>query len=328
MSNHVLKIHALSVCFPTGGGMYPAVENLSLSVKQGEIFGIVGESGCGKSLTALSVLRLLPEKEALVQGEIWVDGENVLQLSEKQMQRNIRSKKVSMIFQEPMTSLNPLLTVGEQIAEVLRVHKGMGKPAAWEEAIRYLKLSGIPDPAQRAKAYPHQLSGGQRQRVMIAIALCCQPKLLIADEPTTALDVTMQAQILQRMKTLQEETGTSIVMITHDLGVIAEMCHRVAVMYCGSIVEEGAVEDVLHHPTHPYTQGLLHAIPRLDSADRLLYSIPGTVPQRHRLPQGCRFADRCPHCKPVCRNKIPNSTSLKDGHWVRCFMYERSLYEA
>ena len=308
--------------------MYPAVEGVSLCVKQGEIFGIVGESGCGKSLTALSVLRLISDNGKITGGEIVLDGEDILALSEKEMQRRIRSKKVSMIFQEPMTSLNPLLTVGEQIAEVLRTHKGMKKQEAMAEAIRYLQMSGIPEPEKRAKAYPHQLSGGMRQRVMIAIALCCQPKLLIADEPTTALDVTMQAQILGLMKQLQEETGTSIVLITHDLGVVAETCHRLAVMYCGNIVEEGSVEDVLHHPSHPYTVGLIGAIPRMEKSEKFLYNIPGTVPQRDALPQGCRFADRCPHCREVCREKIPEITDLGGGHSVRCFLFEGGVDHA
>lgn len=319
----VLKIKDLCISFPSGGGMYPAVEGVSLCVKQGEIFGIVGESGCGKSLTALSILRLISDSGKITGGEIILDGENILTLSEKEMQRRIRSKKVSMIFQEPMTSLNPLLTVGEQIAEVLRTHKGMKKQEANQEAVRYLKMSGIPEPEKRANAYPHQLSGGMRQRVMIAIALCCQPKLLIADEPTTALDVTMQAQILGLMQQLQEETGTSIVLITHDLGVVAEMCHRLAVMYCGNIVEEGSVEDVLHHPSHPYTVGLIGAIPRMEKSEKFLYNIPGTVPQRDALPKGCRFADRCPHCTDLCRENIPEITDLGGGHSVRCFLFER-----
>ena len=232
-----------------------------------------------------------------------------------------------MIFQEPMTSLNPLVTVGEQIAEVLRTHKGMKKKEAKAEAIRFLRLAGIPEPEKRAEVYPHQMSGGMRQRVMIAIAMCCKPDILIADEPTTALDVTVQAQILNLMRSLRNETGTAIVMITHDLGVIADICDRVAVMYCGCVVEEGSVEDVLRHPRHPYTKGLIASVPKMDGAVKYLHNIPGTVPQLHHLPRGCRFADRCPQCTEACREKMPEVTLVDSSHSVRCFACEEECHE-
>ena len=323
----VLSIKDLHVSFPTPYGTNIAVDGVTLSVKKGEIFGIVGESGCGKSMTALSVMRLLSASGKITGGEIKIDGENVLALSEKQMQRRIRGKKVAMIFQEPMTSLNPLVTVGEQIAEALRTHKGMGRKEAKEEAVRFLKLAGIPEPEKRAGVYPHQMSGGMRQRVMIAIAMCCQPEILIADEPTTALDVTVQAQILNLMKALREETGTAIMLITHDLGVIADVCDRVAVMYCGCVVEEGTVEDVLRNPRHPYTKGLIDSVPRVDRMEKYLYNIPGTVPQLHQLPQGCRFADRCPRCTKACREKMPEVTMVDSDHSVRCFMCEDERHD-
>lgn len=323
----ILKINDLHVSFPTHYGTNIAVDGVNLSVKKGEIFGIVGESGCGKSMTALSVMRLLSASGRITGGEIFIDGENILTLSEKQMQRRIRGKKAAMIFQEPMTSLNPLVTVGEQIAEVLRTHKGMKKKEAKAEAIRFLSLAGIPEPEKRAEVYPHQMSGGMRQRVMIAIAMCCKPDILIADEPTTALDVTVQAQILNLMRSLRNETGTAIVMITHDLGVIADICDRVAVMYCGCVVEEGSVEDVLRHPRHPYTKGLIASVPKMDGAVKYLHNIPGTVPQLHHLPRGCRFADRCPQCTEACREKMPEVTLVDSSHSVRCFACEEESHE-
>jgi len=321
MSEKVLEIKNLETHFFSSRGVAKAVDRVSYHVNKGEILGVVGESGCGKSVTSLSILQLVASPPGkIVGGEIIFDGEDLLKLSKSEMQKRIRGNRISMIFQEPMTSLNPLFTVGQQLMEPLMLHRGMDKKQAKAEAINMLKLVGIPMPERRFKQYPHSMSGGMRQRVMIAMALCCNPEVLIADEPTTALDVTIQAQILDLMKKLRDELGTSIIMITHDLGVVAEMCDRAVVMYCGSIVEEGTVEEIFKNPQHPYTQGLLASIPKLTDENAELYNIKGTVPNLTKLPQGCRFAERCEHCTEDCRNYRPGLTELTETHKVRCFL--------
>ena len=321
MSEKVLEIKNLETHFFSSRGVAKAVDRVSYHVNKGEILGVVGESGCGKSVTSLSILQLVASPPGkIVGGEIIFDGEDLLKLSKSEMQKRIRGNRISMIFQEPMTSLNPLFTVGQQLMEPLMLHRGMDKKQAKAEAINMLKLVGIPMPERRFKQYPHSMSGGMRQRVMIAMALCCNPEVLIADEPTTALDVTIQAQILDLMKKLRDELGTSIIMITHDLGVVAEMCDRAVVMYCGSIVEEGTVEEIFQNPQHPYTQGLLASIPKLTDEHAELYNIKGTVPNLTKLPQGCRFAERCEHCTEDCRNYRPGLTELTETHKVRCFL--------
>lgn len=316
-----LNIENLHVSFQTGKGNKLAVDGISFSVGHGEIFGLVGESGCGKSVSSMSILRLISPPGRITEGSIKVGGIDILSLSERDMQEIIRGSKVSMIFQEPMTSLNPLITIGEQIAETLRVHKGYSKKQAKEEAIRQLKNVGIPMPEKHYGSYPHALSGGMRQRVMIAIAMACEPALLIADEPTTALDVTIQAQILELMKKVRTETKTSILLITHDLGVVADMCDRVAVMYCGRIVEEGMTKEILHYPRHPYTKGLIASIPSIDGKDTMLHNIQGTVPQIYEGAAGCYFANRCEHCMEKCRCEAPVLESIGENHKVACHQH-------
>ena len=283
------------------------------------MLAIVGESGCGKSVTAMSVMRLLPEPPAKIQGEILFEGKNLLAMSMDEI-RDIRGKEISMIFQEPMTSLNPAYTVGEQIAEGILIHGNVDKKTAWARAVEMLERVGIPAAAQRAKEYPHQMSGGMRQRVMIAMALACNPRVLLADEPTTALDVTIQAQILDLIRQLAKEFNTALVMITHDLGVVAETAQNMAVMYAGRVVEQGAVADVFADPHHPYTVGLMDSIPRLDGGKKKqqLHTIEGTVPDLAYLPDGCTFADRCEHAKEICRSQAPQLRCLEDGRQVAC----------
>ncbi|QGG55116.1 ABC transporter ATP-binding protein [Paenibacillus sp. FSL W8-1187] len=321
MAPSLLELTDLHTHFATDRGELPAVDGIDLTIRSGEIVGIVGESGCGKSVTSLSIMRLLPEPLArYAGGSIRFKGEDLLRAKEKRM-KQVRGNEISMIFQEPMTSLNPLLTIGEQIGETLRVHRPVGRKDAAAKAVEMLRKVGIPRAEGVAKAYPHQLSGGMRQRVMIAIALCCEPELLIADEPTTALDVTIQAQILDLMKTLNRETGTAIMMITHDLGVVAELCERVVVMYAGKIVEEGSVHDILTDPRHPYTQGLIRSIPRLDEERERLYSIPGQVPRPGAIAQGCRFAPRCEHAMPICGEQLPELIAgARPAHRSRCWL--------
>ena len=316
-----LSIENLHVSFQTGKGKKLAVDGISFSVKQGEIFGLVGESGCGKSVSSMSILRLISPPGKITEGRIIVSGREILSLTEREMQEQIRGSKVSMIFQEPMTSLNPLITIGEQIAETLRVHKGYSRKQAREEAIKQLKNVGIPMPEKHYNSYPHSLSGGMRQRVMIAIAMVCEPELLIADEPTTALDVTIQAQILELMKKVRKETKTAILLITHDLGVVADMCDRVAVMYCGRIVEQGETEEILHHPQHPYTKGLIASIPSLDGRNTMLHNIRGTVPQIYEGAAGCYFANRCEECTEMCKQEAPRLETIKGNHKVACHLY-------
>jgi oligopeptide/dipeptide ABC transporter ATP-binding protein len=320
--NPLLMIRGLRTVFHTFDGAVNAVDGVDMEVYRGETLGLVGESGCGKSVTALSVLRLLACPPAEIQGTIQFEGVNLLELDRDGIRR-IRGDAISMIFQEPMTSLNPVLTIGEQIAEAVRLHQNMSRQEAWRWAEQMLQMVQIPSPKQRAGDYPHKLSGGMRQRAMIAMALSCNPQLLFADEPTTALDVTIQAQILNLMRRLKEEFNTSIVLITHDLGVIAEMASRVIVMYAGQIVEEAPVRDLFKDPRHPYTQGLLGSVPvigRKAETGRRLQEIPGIVPGPLEMPGGCRFHPRCPQVMGVCRSEEPREVRIGDRRRVRCWL--------
>ena len=318
-NNSILKVKDLSVFFDTDYGTVQILNNINFDVRRGEVLGIVGESGCGKSMTSMSVMRLIETPPGRIEGEIEFEGQNLLALKKKEM-RKIRGNRISMIFQEPMTSLNPCVTIGDQMMEAIKIHQGLRGKAAKQKAIEALQLVGIPAPEQRIKEFPHQLSGGMRQRVMIAMAMSCQPELLIADEPTTALDVTIQAQVLELMKDLQKKTGTSIMFITHDLSVIAQMSTRVLVFYCGEIVEEAPVEAVLHDPKHPYAQGLLAALPRKGSKEDL-YVIPGTVPPASKFPKGCVFAPRCQYATDKCHECKPEMYPCGENRFVKCFRY-------
>ncbi len=313
----LLEIRDLRVSFITARGELRAVDGVSFAIEEGETFGLVGESGCGKTVTALSILRLLPPNGRVVSGEIRFAGRNLLALPEAEL-RAVRGDQIAMVFQEPMTSLNPVFTVGYQIAEVVRVHRGMSKAAARAHAIEMMKLVEIPEPEQRVDAYPHQLSGGMRQRVMIAMALACQPRLLIADEPTTALDVTIQAQILDLLDHLQQRLGMAILFVTHDLGIVAERARRVAVMYAGRVVETAPVRELFSRPLHPYTRGLMRSIPRLGQKGQRLEAIPGNVPALWELPSGCRFRDRCPSAIAECASIDPPLARLSEAHAAAC----------
>jgi peptide/nickel transport system ATP-binding protein len=311
--NPLLKIEDLKTHFFTSSGVVKAVDGVSLEVSQGGTLGIVGESGSGKSVTALSVLRLVSEPGRIVGGRILLDTIDILKLPDDEL-RDVRGGKVAMIFQEPMTSLNPVFTIGDQIGEAVALHqKGLSKPERWSKVIESLALVRVPDPGRAARSYPHELSGGMRQRAMIAMALSCRPALLIADEPTTALDVTIQAQVLELLAELRERLGMAVVLITHDLGIVAETVDRVAVMYAGRVVEEGATEDLFEKPRHPYTRALLHALPTLATRERL-QTIPGTVPDLSKLPRGCAYQDRCERVQARCRAEEP---PLEGG--ARCF---------
>jgi peptide/nickel transport system ATP-binding protein len=327
----LLEVENLRTHFRTPDGVTRAVDGVSFAVEHGETVAIVGESGCGKSVTASSILRLIPQPPGKIAGHIRFDGTDLLSLSEGAM-RNIRGNRISMVFQEPMTSLNPVLTVGGQIGETLRMHQRLGRKAVRERAVEMLNLVGIAEPRQRAREYPHQLSGGMRQRVMIAIALACNPKLLIADEPTTALDVTIQAQILDLIADLKKRAGTGIILITHDLGVVAEIAERVVVMYAGRKVEEASVADLFRAPRHPYTRGLLAAVPKLGSsltgAGAKLAEIPGVVPSlRQRIP-GCVFASRCSEVRDVCRQVAPALEEKAARHFAACHLAPRETVAA
>lgn len=316
----LLEIKDLTVKFFTEDGTVNAVERVSFDIEKEETLGVVGESGCGKSVTVLSVMRLLPSPPAkITSGKILFEGEDLLSKSEAEMRR-IRGNLISMVFQEPMTSLNPVFTIGHQISEAIILHQKLSKKEARERAIEMLRLVGIPNPEKRYWEYPHQLSGGMRQRVMIAMALSCSPKLLIADEPTTALDVTIQAQILDLIERLKEKVGMSVLMITHDLGVIAEMAKRVVVMYAGQVVEESPCEDIFENPLHPYTVGLLKSIPRLEGKKSRLHVIEGNVPNPLNFPSGCRFHPRCFEAKKICGEKMPSLVEVEGNRKVRCFM--------
>ncbi len=322
----LLEIENLQTHFRTMDGVNRAVDGVSFSVRAGETLAVVGESGCGKSVTAMSILRLIPEPPGKIAGSIKFQGKDLLTLSDREM-RAIRGNEISMIFQEPMTSLNPVLTNGRQIGETLRLHQGLSKAAAEERAVEMLRLVGIPEPGRRVREYPHQLSGGMRQRVMIAIALACNPKLLIADEPTTALDVTIQAQILDLMRDLKNTVGAAIVLITHDLGVVAEVAERVVVMYAGRKVEEAPVAQLFRSPKHPYTQGLLGSVPKLGSSltgeTSRLAEIPGLVPSLKQKIPGCVFASRCPKATDFCRAVAPGLEAKAPGHIAACHYAEK-----
>ena len=323
--NPLLEVKGLKTYFYTEDGIVRAVDGVDIEVYPGEVLGIVGESGCGKSVTSLSIMRLISKPGKIDAGEILLDGENLLHLSEEEMSK-VRGNRISMIFQQPQTALNPVFKVGDQLAEVLNVHQDMGKEAGWKRAVALLKMVGVPDPERRAEAYPHELSGGMAQRVMIAMALACVPEVLIADEPTTALDVTIQAQILDLMRDMRREMGTSVILITHDLGVVAEMAERVAVMYAGEIVEQTEVNSLFDEPLHPYTQGLIGSIPILGEIKDKLDVIPGSVPNLVNLPPGCRFAPRCQarvkHSLTICADVKPDLEEVKPGHQVRCWLYK------
>ncbi len=325
MTDKLLDIQDLSVHFHIPEGVARAVDGVSFHLAPGETIGLVGESGCGKSVTALSILGLIPSPPGKIEsGKIMFDGQNLLDLDGESL-RKIRGQKISMIFQEPMTSLNPVLPIGRQVAEPLMVHQGLNRAAAFEKAADWLDHVKIPAAAKRLNDYPHQLSGGMRQRIMIAMAMVCGPKLLIADEPTTALDVTIQAQILSLMIRLKEDLAMSLLLITHDLGVVAQMAARVVVMYAGQIVEEASVIDIFDRPFHPYTQGLLKSMPRTGHCGeriKRLKEIQGTVPSLTQVIVGCKFADRCPHSFEICREKPPTLFQIADGHRARCWLKE------
>ena len=325
MAERLLDVKNLKTYFFTDEGVVRAVDGVDLYIEKGETLGVVGESGCGKSVTALSIMKLIPQPPGrIVEGEINYNGTDLVTLPANRM-RKIRGKEISMIFQEPMTSLNPVFTVGEQIAEAIRLHEGLGRREAMAKTVDMLKLVHIPNADRRVKEYPHQLSGGMRQRIMIAMALSCNPNLLIADEPTTALDVTIQAQILDLLNELKSKLRMAVMLITHDMGVIAETAQRVVVMYAAKVAEEAPVGDLFKEPLHPYTQGLLRSIPRIDlaaTARRRLETIPGTVPTlRGEIAPGCRFAPRCPFVKSVCTEKDPVLKEVKPGHKVSCWLY-------
>ncbi|WP_316571436.1 ABC transporter ATP-binding protein [Neobacillus sp. YIM B06451] len=324
MARELLKIENLKTHFKSDRGVVKAVDGVTVTVNEGETVGIVGESGCGKSVTSLSIMRLLHDTPGeIVDGRIHFKGKNLAELSESQM-RKIRGNEMAMIFQEPMTSLNPVYKIGKQMEESIRLHLKYDKKKARQHAIDMLKLVGIPRAEEIVNEFPYQLSGGMRQRVMIAMAMSCRPQLLIADEPTTALDVTIQAQILDLMRKLREESGTAIMLITHDLGVVAEMCDRVVVMYAGKVVEESDVYSIFKNPKHPYTKGLLQSIPKLGQKISRLDSIPGNVPTPGNMPEGCKFAPRCPAVMDVCLSNDPELREVENGHTCRCWLYQNS----
>ena len=323
----LLEVKALKTYFYTEDGVVKAVDGVDFYVNPGEVMGLVGESGCGKSVTSLSIMRLISPPGKIVSGQILFEGKDLVTATEEEMIK-VRGNRVSMIFQQPQTALNPVFKVGDQIAEVLSVHQNMGKEKGHARAVELIQMVGIPDPERRSQAYPHELSGGQAQRVMIAMALACVPDLLIADEPTTALDVTIQAQILDLMRNLRKNIGTAIILITHDLGVVADMAERVAVMYAGQIVEQADVVNLFETPLHPYTQGLIGSIPILGKLKERLEVIPGSVPNLVNLPAGCRFAPRCQartkYALHICTEKEPGLAEHGPSHLVRCWLYQNA----
>ena len=321
MNDNILEIKDLAIHFYTEDGDVAAVNGIDLALRHGDTLGLVGETGAGKTTTAKGILRLIPSPPGkIVSGKVLFNGENLLEKTEKEMQK-IRGGKISMIFQDPMTALNPVLRVDDQIAEVIRLHSSCSKSEALKGALEMLEKVGIP--ASRGRDYPHQFSGGMKQRVVIAMALSCNPKLLLADEPTTALDVTIQAQVLDMMKTLKDEFGTSMILITHDLGVVAETCDKVAVMYAGEIVEFGSLEHIFDETAHPYTKGLFHSLPSLDRKERRLKPIAGLMPDPARLPEGCKFHPRCPFAEERCRTVNPKAAEISPGHFVKCLRCQR-----
>lgn len=322
MSDKLLEINGLKTYFSSKKGVARVVDGIDLTVYKGETLGIVGESGCGKSMTSLSVMQLIPDPGEIVEGSIKLNGDNLEKKSEKQMEK-IRGNQISMIFQEPMTSLNPVITVGEQISETIRAHQPVSRKQAKKKSIEMLKLVGIPSPEERAKQEPFQLSGGMRQRVVIAMALACNPDLLIADEPTTALDVTIQSQIIKLIKELQTELDMGILFITHDLGVVAESCDRVAVMYAGEIVEKSTTAELFNRPKHPYTRGLLDSLPKINEHQEELTPMKGNISSPYKKHTGCKFAERCPIATEVCFESRPLLTDYRNGTYqVRCFHYD------
>ena len=321
MNDNILEIKDLAIHFYTEDGDVAAVNGIDLALRHGDTLGLVGETGAGKTTTAKGILRLIPSPPGkIVSGKVLFDGENLLEKTEKEMQK-IRGGKISMIFQDPMTALNPVLRVDDQIAEVIRLHSSCSKSEALKGALEMLEKVGIP--ASRGRDYPHQFSGGMKQRVVIAMALACNPKLLLADEPTTALDVTIQAQVLDMMKSLKDDFGTSMSLITHDLGVVAETCDKVAVMYAGEIVEFGSLEHIFDETAHPYTKGLFHSLPSLDRKERRLKPIAGLMPDPARLPEGCKFHPRCPFAEERCRTVNPKAAEISPGHFVKCLRCQR-----
>lgn len=326
MDEYLLNIQNLETSFFTSVGVTKAANGVNWNLRSGETLGVVGESGSGKSVTALSILRLIPDPPGkIVAGRIFFQGVDLLSIPLSKM-RTIRGNSISMIFQEPMTSLNPVFTVGNQIAEAISLHQGLSKQDSRDKCIEILRLVGIPSPDRRIRDYPYQMSGGMRQRVMIAMALSCNPQILIADEPTTALDVTIQAQILDLMNRLKEEMGTAIVMITHNLGVVAEMAQRVIVMYAGTVVEEAPVDELFYSPRHPYTKGLLKTVPRLDDGTGIckrLPEIPGMIPNLYEIPEGCSFHPRCQFAIDECRHRVPPNIRIGEGHSCRCWLAEK-----
>lgn len=325
----VLDIKDLHVSFHTYAGEVKAVRGVTLSLDEGEVLAVVGESGCGKSVTAQTIMKLNPMPPAeIVSGEITLGEHDIVKASEKEMQK-IRGNEVAMIFQDPMTCLNPTMKVGKQIVEAIKHHKNLSADEAKKEAIKYLNLVNIPNPEERANQYPHQFSGGMRQRAMIAMALSCNPKLLIADEPTTALDVTIQAQIMDLLSDIKNNTSTAIILITHDLGVVASMADRVAVMYAGKVVETGTCEDIFYRNAHPYTQALLQSLPSVDADKKdKLVSIPGTPPDLLAPPKGCAFAARCNHCMKICQEEMPPEFTVGDGHYASCWLLHKDCPSA
>lgn len=319
--NNLLEIKNLAIHYMAEDGVVRAVENMNLEVGKGETLGLVGETGAGKTTTALGIMQLIPDPPGkIVSGEIIFEGEDLLKKSASEL-RKIRGNKISMIFQDPMTSLNPVMTVGDQIGEVIRLHQKVNAKEAWEKAKEMLETVGIP--GERAKDYPHQFSGGMRQRVVIAIALACNPALLIADEPTTALDVTIQAQVLELMKKLKEEFKTSMIMITHDLGIVADVCDKVAIMYAGKVVEYTDKRRLFTSPKHPYTLGLFNSIPNIEEDEERLNPIKGLMPDPTNLPSGCPFHPRCPKATDECSKRVPKTTEIEAGHFVNCLLYEK-----
>ncbi len=320
----VLEVKNLATTFKTSSGSVHAVNNISFTLNKGEILGLVGESGSGKSVTALSIMRLLPEPSGQINsGEVLLNGKNLLKLSEKEMCK-IRGNEISMIYQEPMAALNPVFTVGQQIGEIIKTHEGIKGKYLKQRVIELLQLVQMPNPRESFKKYPHELSGGRRQRIMIAMALSCSPKVLVADEPTTALDVTIQAEILDLLKDISNKLKTSIIFITHDLDVIAEIANKVAVMYAGKIVEECSVLEFFDNPYHPYSKGLMLSRPSNVNENSRLFSIPGMVPSAYDLPLGCSFSQRCSKCIPICLKKVPKLRDEKDKHKVSCWLYEEN----
>ncbi|MBN2180082.1 MAG: ABC transporter ATP-binding protein [Deltaproteobacteria bacterium] len=324
--HNILQVRDLKTHFETRNGTVKAVDGVSVEVNRGDTLGIVGESGCGKTVLALSVMRLIPEPPGrIVSGTIMFDGIDLLSLDKEEM-RKLRGREISMIFQEPMNSLNPVLKIGDQVAEAIGLHQGLSKKDSLERALEMLQLVGMPSAKERLKNYPHQMSGGMRQRVMIAMALSCNPRLMLADEPTTALDVTIQAQIIDLINAMKEKVGTSVILITHDLGVIAEAAQYAAVMYAGKVVEYCGVSDLFSNPLHPYTEGLMESTPNIgeipDDKEKRLTVIPGTVPNLYSLPEGCSFQERCPSVMEICRKREPELKEKVPGHQVRCWKQE------